>query len=172
MKTICVTGHRPKTLYGYDLTHPKWRKLFDTFQSILIEKKCTMAITGMALGVDTVFGQAVLDLRDNKNYDIGLLCAVPCFHYQEKWFNKTDIENFENLLKKANRVVYVTEDEYQPYVLERRNHFMVDNSDEILAVWNGKKEGGTYHCIKYAERMQKPITNIINQKGEIVYAQS
>jgi len=72
-----------------------------------------MAITGMALGVDTVFGQAVLDLRDNKNYDIGLLCAVPCFHYQEKWFNKTDIENFENLLKKANRVVYVTEDEYR-----------------------------------------------------------
>ena len=170
-KTICVTGHRPKTLYGYDLTHPRWVELHDVFQKILVEKNCTDAITGMALGVDTVFALAVLDLR-NKGYKIRLHCAVPCRNLTEPWFDDEDIWRFGNILERADEVVYVTDSEYVPGCLEERNKYMVNHSDEVIAVWNGEKKGGTFHCISYANFKNKPVTNIINQKGEIIYDRS
>ena len=52
---ICVTGHRPDKLYGYDLTDSRWQNLKNIFKEKLIEMKCTNAISGMALGVDTIF---------------------------------------------------------------------------------------------------------------------
>jgi len=168
-KTICVTGHRPKKLYGYDLGNPRWVELHDVFQRILVEKECTTAITGMALGVDTVFALAVLDLRDKKGYKIQLHCAVPCHNLTEPWFDDEDIWRFNNILERADEVVYVTDSDYVPGCLEERNRYMVNHSDEVIAVWNGEKKGGTFHCISYADFKKKPVMNIINSKGEIIY---
>ena len=55
---ICVTGHRPNKLYGYNLSDHRWEKLKERFKQILKENNCDEAITGMALGVDTVFAIA------------------------------------------------------------------------------------------------------------------
>ena len=49
---ICVTGHRPNKLYGYNLSDSRWQRLKEQFKSILKENNCEEAITGMALGVD------------------------------------------------------------------------------------------------------------------------
>ena len=68
---ICVTGHRPNKLYGYNLSDPRWQKLKEQFKQILKENNCDEAITGMALGVDTVFALAALELKD-EGYDIKL----------------------------------------------------------------------------------------------------
>ena len=65
---ICVTGHRPNKLYGYNLSDPRWQRLKEQFKSILKENNCEEAITGMALGVDTVFAFAVLELK-NEGYE-------------------------------------------------------------------------------------------------------
>lgn len=74
---ICVTGHRPNKLYGYNLSDPRWQNLKGLFKHILKENNCEEAITGMALGVDTVFALAVLELK-YEGYDIKLHCAIPC----------------------------------------------------------------------------------------------
>ena len=74
---ICVTGHRPNKLYGYNLSDPRWQKLKEQFKQILKENNCDEAITGMALGVDTVFALAALELKD-EGYGIKLHCAIPC----------------------------------------------------------------------------------------------
>ena len=52
---ICVTGHRPNKLYGYNLSDPRWQRLKEQFKSILKENNCEEAITGMALGVLAMF---------------------------------------------------------------------------------------------------------------------
>lgn len=51
---ICVTGHRPKLLYGYDLNNEKWQALKEKLKGLLLEENCTEAITGMALGTDQI----------------------------------------------------------------------------------------------------------------------
>lgn len=73
---ICVTGHRPDKLFGYDLNDKRWIKLKDIFKQTLVEAKCTEAISGMALGTDMMFALAVLELKD-EGYQIKLHCAIP-----------------------------------------------------------------------------------------------
>ena len=51
---ICVTGHGPNKMYGYDICNKQWTELKEKFKKLLVENKCDEAITGMALGVDTV----------------------------------------------------------------------------------------------------------------------
>ena len=46
---ICITGHRPNKLHGYDLSDPKLVALEKQLKQLLIESNCTEAISGMAL---------------------------------------------------------------------------------------------------------------------------
>lgn len=158
MKTICVTGHRPDKLYGYDLSDIRYVELKDKLKKILIEEECTTAITGMALGVDTVFAVAVLELKKS-GHDIKLHCAIPCQNHSCKW-NKISIKIYNFILDKADKVTIVTDKPYQSWMMQRRNEFMVDLSDKVIAVWNGSK-GGTANCIKYAQEQKKEIIRII-----------
>lgn len=52
------------------------------------------------------------------------------------------------------KTVKVVADHYEADVMQKRNEYMVDHSDIVLAVWNGKKSG-TENCIKYAEKWAK-----------------
>lgn len=64
------------------------------------------------------------------------------------------------MLNKADRLTLVTNEEYAPYLMQKRNEYMVDLSDKVIAVWNGKS-GGTANCVKYAKTVDKPIMLIL-----------
>lgn len=151
---ICVTGHRPGRLYGYDLLDPRWKQLSDKLQEILTNERCTEAISGMALGVDTVFALAVLDLKE-KGYPITLHCAVPCRGQDSRW-NAADKRRYRDICGKADKVVYVSDSSYNVGCMQRRNMYMVDHADKVLAVWDGGC-GGTKNCIEYAKQKGKEI---------------
>lgn len=154
---ICITGHRPNKLYGYDLSDPKWVALEKQLKKLLIENNCTEAISGMALGVDTIFAIAALELR-NKRYNIKLHCAIPCKNHSNRW-NKKDRRLYNYILSKADAVKLVSKEEYKPYLMQKRNEYMVDNSNIVIAVWDGSKSG-TANCIEYAKSKHKKIIYI------------
>lgn len=155
--TICVTGHRPNKLYGYDLNDQRWQKLKSQFKEILKEKRCDEAISGMALGVDTIFALAVLELKD-EGYDIKLHCAIPCKNQSCKW-GKESVNLYHFILSKADVVKLVSDEEYKPYLMQRRNEYMVQRSDCVIAVWDGSKSG-TGNCVRYAEKQGREIVRI------------
>ncbi len=155
---ICVTGHRPSKLYGYDLTHPKWIALKEKFKEILVENHCEEAITGMALGVDTVFALAVLELKA-AGYPIKLHCAVPCLNHPNKW-PKESIDMYNDILSKADIVKVVSNTPYHSWVMQKRNECMVDLSEKVIAVWTGAA-GGTANCVRYARECEKEIIQIV-----------
>lgn len=154
---ICVTGHRPNKLYGYDLSDVRWQNLKWLFKHILKENKCTEAITGMALGVDTVFALAVLELKD-EGYDIELHCAIPCKNHSCKWI-KESVDQYNDILSKADIVKLVSDEEYKPWLMQKRNEYMVDLADKVIAVWDGTK-GGTANCVRYAQKVGKEIIKV------------
>lgn len=156
---ICVTGHRPDKLYGYNLNDSRYKKLFKKFKDLLIED-CTEAITGMALGADTLFALAVIKLKQ-EGYDIKLHCAIPCRNHSKNW-NNSDQTLYNYILKNADEVKLVSDEDYRPYLMQKRNEYMVDHADKVIAVWDGSK-GGTYNCVKYAEKQDKEII-VINPK--------
>lgn len=155
---ICVTGHRPNKLYGYNLIDKRYLELKELFKKFLKEQNCKEAITGMALGVDTIFALAVIELKE-EGFDISLHCAVPCFNHTSAWFNKEDIKRYNDILEKADIKKIVTEAPYAPYVMQKRNEYMVNNADMVLSVHDGSK-GGTYNCVLYAKKKEKSIYNI------------
>lgn len=154
---ICVTGHRPDKLYGYDIYNKEWTGLKDTFKEMLTEYGCTEAITGMALGVDTVFALAVLELKE-EGQDIKLHCAIPCRNHPSRW-PEASKRQYQEILDKADIVKLVSDEEYKPYLMQKRNVYMVDLAEKVIAVWDGSPSG-TAHCVRYAEKCGKEIVRI------------
>ena len=154
---ISVTGHRPNKIYGYDIHNKQWTELKEKFKGLLVENNCDEAITGMALGVDTVFALAVLELKE-EGYPINLHCAIPCKGHSNRW-RVENIILYNKILNQADKVIIVTNEDYQPYFMQKRNEYMVDLADKVIAVWDGSK-GGTYNCVKYAEKRGKEIIKI------------
>jgi uncharacterized phage-like protein YoqJ len=154
---VGVTGHRPKTLgWGYDLTNEKYKYLYWILKKYLESFKATHCISGMALGVDTVFAFAALRYsQENPEKHIIVECAIPCID-QEKMWSKKDQEIYHYLLKNSDKVTYVSNETYSPELMMKRNEYIVDTCDKLLAVWNGEK-GGTKNCIAYAVRKNKEI---------------
>ena len=46
--------------------------------------------------------------------------------------------------------------------MQKRNEYMVDNSDYVIAVWNGKPSG-TGNTVKYAKKKNK-VALLVNPK--------
>lgn len=154
---ICVTGHRPNKLYGYNLSDPRWQKLKEQFKQILKENNCDETITGMALGVDTVFALAVLELKD-EGYDIKLHCAIPCKNHSCKWI-KESVDQYNEILSKADIVKLVSDEEYKPWLMQKRNEYMVNLADKVIAVWD-VSSGVTANCVRYAKSIGREIIMI------------
>ena len=47
--------------------------------------------------------------------------------------------------------------------MQKRNEYMVDKCDILLAVWDGSA-GGTNNCVKYARKLDKEIIIIDPRK--------
>lgn len=154
MMRVAVTGHRPNKLFGYDMDDPRYVAIKNIIKGFLIGVECTDAYTGMALGIDQLFAIAVLQLK-NEGWPIRLHCAIPCAGHPNKW-NKESQELYFKILDKADEVVMVSKEPYSPWLMQKRNEYMVDNADMVLAFFDGTP-GGTKNCVDYANRVGKEI---------------
>lgn len=150
MNIVCGTGHRPDKLGGY--SNESHNKLVDIAECWLEINKPDKVISGMAVGWDLALAQAATNLK------IPLIAAIPCRNQDEKW-SDTDKLHRKMLLLLAQEKHFISE-EYTKSCMLDRNIWMVENSNMVLAMWNGENEGGTAHCIRYAKKMGKPIVNL------------
>lgn len=155
-KVVAFTGHRPNHLpWGFnedcDLCKVLKKKL-DKLLKLCIKQGFKVFISGVALGFDTYACDSVLKLK-KKNPDIELILAIPCKNQAEHW-SEQDKVRYENILLKANPV-YVSTQYYKGCFI-KRNQFMVDRADLVIACCNGQS-GGTMSTIDYAIKKHKNI---------------
>lgn len=155
---ICFTGHRSKGLpWGYDETKEScilFKRVMTSIIEKAIENGYTYFISGMALGVDMICAEIVLELK-KKYKNVMLECAIPCINQEKKW-SSFQQERYRNILKKADVVNYVSETEYTNTCMNDRNNYMVEQSDVVIAVWNGKPSG-TGNAVKMAKNAGKKV---------------
>lgn len=168
MISIAVTGHRPNKLWGYDLNHNKYKQLesliIKTIAEIwdkksypkLMHQVPIECISGMALGVDTIFANSVLRIKTEFTSLIKLVAAIPCLHQETLWSNNDKIR-YRNIISLADEVVYVSKEPYSKGCMNKRNQYMVDRCNILLAIWNGDNTGGTADAIRRAEKADKEI---------------
>ncbi len=155
-KTICFTGHRPK---GIPKGSEPWiNKQLITAIEKASKKDYTTFISGGAVGIDQMAARCVL-LARAFGPKLKLIIARP-FPSQDSVWPPHVRARFKELCSVADEIVDVCEDPYAAWKMHKRDVWMVDGSHVVIAVWNGKSEGGTYKCIKYAQTSKKPILRI------------
>lgn len=155
---IAGTGHRPDKLGGYDPEVLK--KLVNFADAWVKEHRPDKIISGMALGWDQALAAAAAKEK------IPLIAAIP-FEGQDRFWPKAQRQAYNFYIDLAEKVVIVCEGGFGRWKFQRRNEWMVDNCDQVLALWNGSS-GGTANCIGYAKRRKKPIINLWDEYNEKV----
>ena len=145
--TCCFTGHR---ILKKDFDETKITSEIEG----LIKKGYRTFLVGMALGFDSLVFEKLLNF---KNYNIDVIACVPC-REQDKYFSTAEKEKYIKYLKKADKVVYVSE-EYSKGCMQKRNRYMVDNSQVVVA-YLYSKTGGTYYTVNYAIKKEKEVLYI------------
>ena len=164
MNICCCTGHRPKGFpwqYGADIEKQKsyLERLSAVIGAAVIHDHIDEFFTGMAMGADMDFAEAVLDLRDKKFPHIRLTCIIPCPNQCYRW-DKENIDRYQTILDRSNSSKILSP-RYTPDCLLARNRYMVDHAAKVIAIWNGSERGGTWYTISYARGKGKPIDFIM-----------
>ena len=156
----CFTGHRPNKFPWKSENDSRCKKFKERLlQEIedLIKQGFDYFYCGMALGVDLYCAECLIALKDK--YEFSIECAIPC-KGQTKYWSLKDKFRYKKVLDVASKITILSE-HYFPYVMLNRNRYMVDNSELVLAVWDGKAQGGTYFTVNYAREKEVKV-KIIN----------
>jgi uncharacterized phage-like protein YoqJ len=140
MNIVAGTGHRE---LPYDDTF-----LLDIAQRALIKAKPKLVLSGMAQGWDTILAEAAVSLGIPFN-------AICPFKGQGSNWPEEAKKRYIELLAKAKEVIY-TSDHYHKHCFFVRDRYLVDNSDILFAMWDGREKGGTFYTVKYSiESLEK-----------------
>ena len=150
-KVCCFTGHRSQKL-PWSFNEQDERCLIMKEELYLeIEKSINEGydtfLCGMALGFDMICAETVLQLK-LKYKSIKLIGAIPCKNQTEKW-KKESIDRYNKILSLADKITYTSNSNYYNGCMQKRNQYMIDNSNLLIAVFNGSN-GGTKQTIEYA----------------------
>ena len=127
-------------------------RLFATIE-YLIGCGYTHFISAGALGMDMFAAEAVLELR--RKYPWVILEMVSAYDTQsERWEPQYQIR-YAVLFAEAD-IITATGHTYNRSCMFRRNRYLVNNADLLLAAYDGQP-GGTAMVIDYARRMDVPV---------------
>jgi len=166
-KSCAVTGHRParfKWKYNENDTGCKLlkRQLREQFVS-LYEKGTHRFYIGGALGVDLWAGEILLQMKEQPEYkDLEMVVALPFDGHDVGWYEQSR-SRLRNLLNHSSETVAVGSGHEAPAVCyKRRNYFMVDHADCLLAVYDNDRSirSGTGMTVNYAKKKRIPIIYI------------
>ena len=153
ISTVCFTGHRPSDLG----TSPAIAK--SALRKAIygaIQQGATTFITGGAIGVDTYAAQLVINAK-TVYPNIKLYIAVP-FRGFTKYWTDAQRDEYADTIRKCDGFKVIC-DKPSKHAYHVRNQFMVDRADLVIAYWSGKRSGGTYATVQYAQQTGTKIVN-------------
>lgn len=151
-RTCCFTGHRPQKMsYTKEQVVPQLEKAIDEAIADGIET----FITGMAAGTD-VWAADIILKRKREKKNVNLICAVPHPGF-ENFRAKSERAHYKEILKDSD-FVHLVNSYYYAGCYQVRNCWMVNNSERVIAVFDGSK-GGTKNTLMYAKRRGVDIVN-------------
>lgn len=156
-KVICGTGHRPDKLGGYNGQLPRESEYEARVVRLFSESKPKAVITGMAQGWDMVIANAALSL------DIPVHAYIPFTGHSDRWPISV-FWKYEKILSLCATMRTICPDHSPMTITEAlhaRSYAMVDDSEFVLACWDGSNSG-TSKCIDYARKQNKPLLNVFD----------
>ena len=142
----CCTGHRKIAPEKQSMVQELLQKELEA----AINDGYTRFISGFAEGVDLLFARLVINLQSSGK-EITLEAAIP---YRNRV--KSPNAEFKELLSKCS-VIGVVSEEYSKDCFMLRNTHMVQLSSRVIAVYDGREDGGTVFTMRYANVMERDL---------------
>ena len=154
------TGHRATKLpWGFCEADPRAlalkERIFDAAEAVYAAGVGRF-LCGMANGCDLYFCEAVIRLRA-EHPDIELEAAIPFEGQADRW-PPAERARYHRLLTECDERTLLQK-EYSPDCLLRRNRYMVDRADILIAAFDGHS-GGTLHTVRYALSCRREIIEL------------
>ncbi len=160
IKTCAFTGHRPKSFsFGYNENTEEFLQLKNRIRNSIIQLcngGCRTFYCGMAEGADLWCGEIVLELQNHYEPPLEICAVVPYLSQPNKMTEKNQ-ERYRRIMNNAKERFLVSR-EFSEACFLKRNRFLVDNADAIIAVYkDGEDRTGTGQTIRYAKKKRKKI---------------
>lgn len=164
---ISLTGHRPDKLAGYDMSADYYTRLrtrlIHIIERALAHYPVVECHSGMALGADTVWAEAIVHCREKYGKSrVPFVAEIPDFKQPSRW-PLTSRNKWTELMQFADNVrQYAPQNRGRSYayILNQRNIGMIAACDILIAVYNGDATGGTANGVRDGKRLNKWITVI------------
>ena len=150
-KMCCVTGHRDIPEEQIDDVKRSLEREVDR----AIRDGFTSFLSGFAEGTDLLFAEIVAE-RIAENPALQLHAAIP---YRGRLEALKKTERTKKLLDHCTDI-YVAAEVYNPGVYARRNRYMVEQSERVIAVYDGRETGGTAGTVRLAKRLKRELREI------------
>ena len=164
---VSLTGHRPDKISGWAEARGAIevairKSLAEEIQRLVNEQGATTFMSGMAPGFDLWAADEVLRLRAERKIgeSVRLVLAVPYPDF-DRSFASEYRALYESVMANADEVIYVSPG-YHRGCYTRRNDFLTESADLVLAYYEGS-EGGTRYTCRKAEKVGKKVINIYNR---------
>lgn len=147
MPRIAISGHRGLNAHTADLIDQAIRERLSKHPADVTGLSC------LADGADQIFARAVIDLGGT------LEVIIPAEEYRAGLPDETHAE-YDDLLKLAVAVHLLEFVESTSESHMAASKLMVDEADELYAVWDGKSArayGGTADVVAYARNHKTPV---------------
>lgn len=161
-KTCCFTGHRPPHLpWGND----EGKGLCLSCKAVLAEEierayleGYRRFLSGMAMGADLICAEAVLACQ-LVHPEVRLEAVIPCADQTKGWPDR-QVQRYQEILEQIgpNRQILIQQQRTRNCML-RRDQYMVNQSQRIIALYDGRSSGGTKFTLGYA--LQKQLETVI-----------
>jgi hypothetical protein len=152
---IGITGHQKlDNSDWWDWVEQELINLLDKFSEE--SGNDLIGVSSLAVGADQLFAELILRFEAN-------LHAVIPFPGYEKTFDAKGLDKYKKLVEQATEVETLnakSTDEESYFAAGKR---VVELSDVVIAVWNGKKAaglGGTGDAVDYARQNNKKIIHL------------
>lgn len=161
-KKVCsFTGYRTKklneSLSRGSLNITDLSDILEYEMKLMLDRGFETFQCGMASGADLLFAQAALKLK--REYPpVRFVAVIPCAEHDKGW-NPADRLVCREAAEKADDVVMVSATRYYDGCMAKRNRYLIDNCDELLAVYDGRP-GGTMQTVNFAKEKGIRVTVI------------
>jgi uncharacterized phage-like protein YoqJ len=162
--SCAITGHRPTRFkFKYKENNNGCKRLKKRLHDqivLLYDQGVRRFYVGGALGVDMWAGEIVLRLKEQPEYsDIELIEVLPFEGHDAKWDDRSK-KRMSFLRQHSTEVAVIgSADDPGPINYRRRNEYMVNRADCLLAVYDNDRSirSGTGMTVHYAQKKKLPI---------------
>lgn len=160
--TCAITGHRPQRFkFKYNEHYKLCVKIKNAISAEiknLYQQGVRTFWVGGSIGVDTWTAEIILELKKQKEFEEIQLCVALPFPAFKEHFDAKQQTRLRDILRACDEQVMTAEQE-SAQVYRKRNQYMVDHADCLLAVYDNDRSirSGTGMTVNYAKRKNLPI---------------